>query len=223
MSDTMQAVSRSLSNDVETLATIAHNVANLRTPGYRAQRNLPGFAASLEHAARIEQSDGALEQTSRELDLALRGPGFFIIERDGKRLLARSGAFKLDGESRLTTSTGELVMGQSGSVVVVGKEVAIGDDGQIRVDGNIIDKLQIVAVSDAALVRPAGRNAYAYEGELIEWRGRLVQGALEGANVDPADQTVSMMETTRHAESVQKVISIYDNALETGIKQIGSN
>jgi flagellar basal-body rod protein FlgG len=50
-----------------------------------------------------------------------------------------------------------------------------------------------------------------------------MQGALERSNVDPAEQTVRLMETTRHAESVQRAISIYDKAMGIGINSLGEN
>ena len=53
--------------------------------------------------------------------------------------------------------------------------------------------------------------------------GKVEQGAIEASNVDAADESIRLMELTRHVESVQRAISIYDKAMETGINRLGEN
>ncbi|MGN6153578.1 MAG: flagellar hook-basal body protein [Lysobacteraceae bacterium] len=230
MTDPVQTLSRSLGADVRMLSSVSQNVANMHTPGYRAVRAAPVFRPDMaaEHTASavstaFDQRDGVLAQTARPLDVALRGPGFFVIERDGRALLARSGAFRTDDDGRLVTAAGDAVMGYSGELRLPAGEVRIGRDGQVSVGATAVGQLQIVAVGEPARLHPAGDGAYAYDGALAEWRGTVVQGALERGNVDAADETVRLMELTRHAESIQRAISAYDNAIETGINQIGGN
>jgi flagellar basal-body rod protein FlgF len=220
MTDTMQAISRSLGSDVKTLATISHNIANMHTPGYRAAR--ADFADALHGRISVDQSDGALMQTYRPLDLALRGPGFFAVERDGKTLLSRAGALRVDSEQRLVTARGDVLLGLSGPVPN-SEALTVRRDGQVAVDGRPIGQLQIVAVADPSRLRAVEGGLYAYDGDMSEWKGSVIQGALEGANVDAAEETVRLMETTRHAESLQRAISIYDKTMDVGINQIGGN
>lgn len=227
MPDTLQAIARNLSEDVRALSAISHNVANLHTPGYRAARAVPDFGRTADVDANvraaIDQRDGALLQTDRALDLALRGEGFFVVEREGRLLLARGGAFRLDRDGRLVTAAGDAVQGQSGPLVLPNEKIRVGADGAVTADGRDLGQLQIVAAADGSRLRPAGGGAYVYGGPLSVWSGRVVQGALENANVDAAEETVRLMELTRHAESVQRAISIYDKAMGTGIGQIGGN
>lgn len=233
MTDTLQAIARSLSNDVQTLSTISHNVANMHTPGYRGVRAIPrfdpavgaGMGANMDvgMSTAIDQRDGVLAQTGNDLDIALRGPGFFVVERDGRHLLSRAGAFRTDADGRLVTTSGDVVVGYSGALQMPTGKVRFERDGQVFVADQAVGQLQIVAVADASRLQPAGDGAYAYDGDLVEWKGGVVQGAVERANVDAAEETVRLMETTRHAESVQRAISIYDKAMDTGINQIGGN
>ncbi len=223
MSDTLLAISRSLSADVQTLATISHNVANMNTPGYRATRAIPEFADQLRVRAALDQGDGGLKQTDRRLDLALRGPGFFVIERNGVPLLTRAGEFRVDGEGLLVTSAGDRVLGTSGPIVMPEGDVRVDPQGEIWSGARPIDRVHVVSAPDPGRLRPAGGSAYAYDGQLEVWTGNVMQGALERSNVDPAEQTVRLMETTRHAESVQRAISIYDKAMGTGINSLGEN
>lgn len=229
MTDTLQAIARALSADVQQLGTISHNVANLNTPGYRAARSAPSFDAALAATpTRIDQRDGSLIQTGRPLDLALQGEGFFAVERDGQRLLTRAGAFGLDAEGALVNAVGDRVLGESGPLLFADPAQAAGlrfaADGEIfGADGRSLGRLDLVAAADASALRPVGEGAYAYDGAAGAWGGRLLQGALESANVDPAQETIRLIETTRHAESVQRAISIYDKAMDAGVNRLGDN
>lgn len=225
MPDTLQAIARSLSDDVRTLATISHNVANLNTPGYRGVRAVPAFDPLAQLQTSITQSDGGLAQTSRTLDLALRGPGFFVVDHDGQALLARSGSFRVNAEGLLVTPRGDRVLGTSGPIAMPaqGEPVRVNANGEIWNGLEPVGQLQVVAVTDARQLQPAGEGTYRYEGGLAPWTGSIVQGALEHANVDPADETIRLMETTRHVESVQRAISIYDKAMDIGINKLGEN
>ena len=227
MADTLQAIARSLSTDVQTLSTVSHNVSNMHTPGFRAQRAVPQFdpasAGGTRMTTAIDQRDGALAQTGNDLDIALRGAGFFVVDRGGKFLLSRDGQFRVDAERNLVTANGDKVAGYNGALQLPEGRVRVDREGQIFVADQPVGQLQIVAVADASRLQTAGGGAFAYDGELAEWKGSVVQGALEQANVDPADETVRLMELTRHAESVQRAISIYDKAMDTGINQIGGN
>lgn len=248
MSDTLQAVARALAADVQQLSAVGHNVANINTPGYRGVRVQPGVEPArfdptgaaqpgpmqigadplAATQTRIDQRDGTLMQTARSLDLALQGEGFFAVERAGRTLLTRSGAFRVDADGALVNAVGDRVLGESGPILLGEPGAAAG----LRVDANgelwsadrrSLGRLDLVAAADAGALRPAGDGAYAYEGERGQWRGRVVQGALESANVDAAAETLRLIETTRHAESVQRAISIYDKAMDAGINRIGDN
>lgn len=221
MSDTLLAITRSLSTDVERLAAISHNVANINTPGFRATRAIPEFGEQLQVRTIVEQGDGALQHTDRRLDLALRGPGFFVVERNGTALLTRAGDLRIDGENHLVTSAGDRVLGSSGPIVLTGTDVRVDAQGQIWRGTQLLDQVYVVTVADAGRLRPTGGSAYAYDGPIEAWSGTVMQGALERSNVDPAEQTVRLMETTRHAESIQRAISIYDKAMGTGINSLG--
>jgi flagellar basal-body rod protein FlgF len=223
MPNTIQAMSRSLSIDVQVLGTISHNVANLNTPGYRAVRAIPEFDKSTGLRTALDLQDGSISQTDRSLDLALHGPGFFVVERDGKALLTRAGAFHLDMDGQLLTTRGDRVLGNSGPLTLPTADVQVDAHGEIWAGQQSMGRLQVITVADLAGLRPAGDGAYVYEGEQAEWTGSMSQGAIEHANVDAADETIRLMETTRHAESVQRAISIYDKAMDVGINHLGDN
>jgi flagellar basal-body rod protein FlgF len=222
MTDTIEAIARSLSADVRAVGTVSHNVANINTPGFRAGRVVPDFGSALATRVQVDLADGPLVPTGRSLDLALRGRGFFSVEREGRVLLSRAGDFRIDAQGFLVTPAGDRVLGESGPIQLSGEAVQIGADGSLRDGERALDRLRIVDVSDPGQLRAEG-SAFAYGGELSAWGGSVVQGAIERGNVDAAEETVRLMELTRHAESVQRAISIYDKAMDTGINRLGDN
>ena len=224
MTDTIDTISRALSADVRAVSTVSHNVANLNTPGFRAGRAYADFGDALASRVSIDLADGPLAPTGRPLDLALRGRGFFAVERDGQMLLTRAGDFRIDASGRLVNPRGDLVLGEAGPISLASTEtLGVAADGSLSIDGEVVDRLRLVDVGDPARLVAAQGGGFAYDGELSAWDGRVVQGAIERANVDAADETVRLMELTRHAESVQRAISIYDKAMDTGINRIGDN
>ncbi len=222
MSDTIQAISRALNADIQGINAVSHNVANLNTPGFQGVRAVPDFAASTGLNRHVQLGDGPLKLTQRPLDLALRGNGFFVVQREGQVLLTRAGQFVRAADGRLVTISGDPVMTDGGDLVLPDGELRIDSRGAIWSQDSQIAQLLVVDVADPARLQ-AAPGGYRYDGGFVEWTGSVQQGATEQSNVDAAEQTLRLIELTRHAESVQRVISIYDRTLDTGINRIGDN
>jgi flagellar basal-body rod protein FlgG len=234
MTDTISAVTRSLSNDVQTLNAISHNVANASTPGYRAERVVPSFAEQVGPGAdagqqvavgnrvAVDQKDGPVKLTHRALDLALRGPGFLCVQRGEQVLLVRAGSFRISPEGIVVNANGDQLLGEGGPVSLEKEGVRIDSKGEIWDGTDSLGRLKLVNVADASALQPVA-GGFAYAGEASEWKGSIQQGALEQANVDVAAESIRLMELTRHVESVQRAISIYDQAMDTGINRLGEN
>lgn len=220
----MQTMTRSLSQDMRVMTTVSNNVANLHTPGFRRTSTAPAFDAVADVRTAIDQADGALAQTGRSLDLALRGPGFFVVEHAGEARLVRGGAFTLDAARQLRTPQGDPVLGDAGPITLPEGSVTIDAHGGLLAgDGRQFAQLRMVEIVDPTRLRSDGEGRFQYDGETKPWTGVVLQGALEQANVDAATEMVQLMQTTRHVESVQRVINMYDKVLETGINKLGEN
>lgn len=222
MSNTIQALTRALDADIQSVNAVSHNVANIGTPGFQKVRALPDFASATGLRNQIELGDGPLKQTQRTLDLALRGSGFFVVERGDQRLLTRAGTFTRDAEGHLVTMSGDKVMTDGGEFEVPSGEVRIDGQGWIWTGESRLAQLAIVNVADASRLESVS-GGYRYDGEFVPWTGSVQQGATEQSNVDAAEQTLHLIELTRHAESIQRVVSIYDRMLDVGINRIGDN
>lgn len=223
MSEALQAIGRSLSDDVRALAAISHNVANMNTPGFRGVRAVASFDQAAGVQRSIDLRSGGLNTTARPFDLALQGSGFFTVERDGQVLLMRAGAFRVDSSGLLSTLAGDRVLGTAGPIALPEGEATFAADGTVRVGGREVAQLQLVDVADSRYLRPMGEGRFAFEGGLVPAKAQVVQGALERSNVEPGDEMLRLMETMRHAESVQRAMSMYDKVLDVGINKLGEN
>ncbi|MCW0436693.1 MULTISPECIES: flagellar hook-basal body protein [Xanthomonas] len=222
MSDAINAISRSLNADVEGLNAISRNVANINTPGYQSVRGVPDFATVSGVRGALQLSDGPLKETQRGLDLALRGNGFFVVQDGEQRVLTRSGSFVRSADGMLVTRDGMPVLTDSGPLTLPQGDIRVERDGAVWSGDQSLGRLLLVDVADAGRLVPAA-GGYRYDGALQDWNGSVEQGAVEQSNVDAAEQTLQLIELTRHAESVQRVISLYDKVLDVGINRVGDN
>jgi flagellar basal-body rod protein FlgG len=174
-------------------------------------------------------SDGSVQRTDRPLDLALQGNALFTVERaDGSTAYTRSGSFSLNSEKQLVTQGGELVLGTSGQPIVLdGSEVVIDPTGQVLLDGQQADKLQLAAY-DAQRMQKLGDNLYVRTADDLEGVGEenpveahVQQGFLEQANVNVVTEMVRMISVMRSYEANQKTIQMQDQSLSKAINEVG--
>lgn len=226
------------------METLADNVANVNTHGFRrravdlatagadaAGPALPGAEAGVRVAAtRLDPRPGMLEPTGDPLHLAIEGEGFFRVRRaDGAVLLTRDGSFRLDGDGRVVTAAGALLLDSAGRPVVIpdwAEEVAVGPDGTVRARGNgreeAVAALGLAVVPNPTGLLSAGDNLYA-ESEAsgaarvvapgTEGTGTIRSGVVERANADLAGEMVELILAQRLFQLSARVIQGGDEML----------
>ncbi len=171
---------------------------------------------------------GSQQQTGNALDVMINGRGFFEVQMpDGTSAYTRDGTFHLDPTGQLVTNSGYPV--QPGIQIPQGTQsVTIGADGTVSVQvagsatATQVGTLNVVDFINPPGLQALGQNLYAEttasgtaeggtpgQGGL----GNIVQGALEGSNVNVVEQLVSMIETQRAYEMNAKAISTTDSML----------
>lgn len=202
------------------LSLQAENLANVDTPGYRrealAVREAEGEASGRRPPAvlivqpRVEATPGRLLTTGNPLDLALSGDGFFAVDTpDGVRY-TRNGSFHIGGDGTLITAEGHPLLGEAGPLVPPDGPVSIGPDGAVEAGGLPVGRLRIGDFAGPEGLRKTGNSLYAPANpEAMEIRPaqvRVVQGSLEGSNVEPVGELTRMIAAQRLFESYQRVI-----------------
>jgi flagellar basal-body rod protein FlgF len=194
------------------LDAIAQNLANVSTRGYKrgtsfahavlsARSKQPQVVAGLAP----DLSQGPLETTGHALDLALEGPGWFVIEDAGGRSYTRDGSFRVDDRGSLVTQDGAPVAwkGARGSLRPAGEEVLVDTTGQVRQGQAVIGQLEVVDLDAPAGFAPTGSGRWsAPEGAReIPAAGQVRQGSVERSNVEPMDELVALVTVQRSFES----------------------
>ena len=174
-------------------------------------------------------SQGSMLQTGNSLDVAVNGRGFFqVLMPDGNLAYTRDGTFQQNSQGELVTASGYIV--QPGITIPDGAQsVTIGTDGVVSVmlpgqaAPSQIGTLETVDFVNPTGLQPIGENLYretASSGTAqpgtpgINGFGSLVQGALEGSNVNVVAELVNMIETQRAYEMNSKAISTSDQMMQ---------
>ncbi len=237
------------------LDVISNNLANVNTSGFKKSRAefqdllyetlLPAGTASsqdteipagiqLGHGTRPSTvlkifSQGNMENTQNELDLAIEGDGFFQITLpNGETAYTRDGAFKLDSDGRIVNSDG-FAMEPEIAIPSDAMSISVGLDGTVSVlqAGESIPS-EIGTIELARFINPAGlismgKNLFipseASGNEVTgtageDGMGTLAQGFLEMSNVSVVDEMVNMITAQRAYESNSKAIQAADDMLQ---------
>jgi len=215
---------------LEQQATTSNNLANATTTGFRAQidqfRAVPVQGAILPTRAFVVDSttgsdfrSGAIQQTGRDLDVAVQGDGWIVVQAaDGSEAYTRNGSLKMDENGVLQTHDGLNVMGDGGPLSIPpGRNVAIGKDGTISLvpDGSAatgltsVGKLKLVNPPTADLVRGDDGLFRRKDGQTAEADPNVkvvVSGALESSNVNVVDAMVNMISLARSFDMNMKLL-----------------
>jgi flagellar basal-body rod protein FlgG len=225
---------------------VANNIANVTTTGYKkaisAERgfyqifldaiaidnlkpgDVPGGGMLLDATA-TDFSQGNIEHTGEPLDVALDGPGFFVLEGPaGNKLYTRSGHFTLNRDGELVTENGYKVQGEGGAISAAGANITISDDGRVVVDGAERGVLQVVTFEDPRVLARVGDTMFGAPQDVfpgIAEPVKMISGALESSNISIAKEMIDMLTTARRFEANQRVILAVDSTLDKTINDVG--
>lgn len=218
------------------LDTIANNIANINTGGYRRESVIfgeymkqpeeGGEALSIATANRhfIDFSTGEIKGTNNSLDFAIDGEGFFLVESPGGPRLTRNGAFSLNANGEIITSTGQRVLDESGGALLVPQgstNISVATDGSLSVDGQTVGRIGVVTAKPETLVREGDNMFRAEQGYAPSTTAKVRQGAVEGSNVNPVNEIAHLIEVQRAYEMGQKFLESDDQRIQTAIRELG--
>lgn len=204
-----QVVSRSFSDML---------LERLNDPSIINQRYVGPLAPGVHiDEIQTEFQQGPIQLTDIQTDLAIEGTGYFTVTTPQGERYTRAGNFNVDHEGALVTQEGYYVQGTNGQRIMVGTDdFTVNADGAVFANGQQVGALRIVQFSDDSVLRKEGSSLlYPYNGEApVQATGySILQGALEGSNVDVAREVTDMLLTNRVYESSQKILSMVDESL----------
>jgi flagellar basal-body rod protein FlgG len=187
------------------------------------------LATTLAMTNVVDHRPGPLESTGRGTDVALTGPGFFVVQdTEGNEYFTRDGSFRLDGEGRLMTGGGLAVQGDGGAILAAGGRISVDQDGTVTVDGANRGRLRVVTFERPEDLEHHGNGLLRVTGtdEPVAAPAGTVtvmQGYLEGSNVDPVRTLVDMIAAQRAFEVESKVLQANDEMLGKSVNTLGRN
>ena len=206
---------------VRELQIVANNIANASTTGYRAEglmfsefirRTEGGPSLSMANAniPVIALTQGPLAQTGGTFDFAIEGDGFFLVETPTGERLTRNGAFSLSANGDLVNADGFRLLDSGGAPVFIPPDIrtpGLAADGTLSSDGRPLSQLGLFRPAGDGQIKAVGGNLYeATAGVEPAPEGRIMQGFLEGSNVDPIGQIARLIEVQRAYEMGQSFL-----------------
>ena len=212
------------------LDRIAADIANVGTAGYKSERGTTvarprgDFAQALDAAVdvvlgptRIDFRTGTIASTGRDLDLAIEGNGFFVVETPQGDRFTRNGHFKRGVDGFLTTEDGLVVLGDTGPIELTGSPVRIDADGTVHAGPTVTGRIQVVDFEDYSVLSRHGANRFvAADGVLPEPAETvsLQAFALEMSNVSLPEQMVQITQLSRSFGTLQRGLMTIENEID---------
>ena len=215
------------------LELLSNNLANASTTGYKTDNlSATSFEFALDESmtddgnvyngtyAKTRQvstdySTGHMKNTGAPLNLALDGPGFFVVETPFGERYSRQGSFSLNKDGELVTSDGYNIKGKRLSDLGTG-DVNIDDEGNVYLNGLKKGSIKIVEFNDQNFLRKEGHSLFAKTSddvrEMKPENTTVKQGFLEMSNVNVVSEMVDMIEVNRLYEAYQKMIRTIDES-----------
>lgn len=219
------------------MQAVGNNLANATTTGFREDmaqfRSMPVFgpghptrAYAMAERPGLSFVQGPLQQTGRDLDIAIDGDGWLAVQLDdGTEAYTRAGNLKLTPAGQLVTAEGKALMGNDGPIALPPAEkVEIARDGTISIRPAGQNAVGMAVIDRVKLVRPPLRELYKGKDGLIRHMSdqpqeadanvRVVSGAVEGSNVNTIDAMVKMIDLQRNYEMQVKAMSTASDIAE---------
>ena len=220
----------------EQLDSVADNLANAQTPGFKASR--PAFQSFMPKTANGETNDkvlsaavatgvdlrpGATVPTERPLDVVPEPDTFLSVEtKGGTRAYTRNGGIDIGPTGELSIGGNPLLDGAGQRITIPeGSVPELTENGDVMVEGSPVARIALFKidggvskVGPSLLVPAGGANVTQVE------EGKLAVGQLELGNAAPLESTIAMISSQRHFDAAMQAIQTYrkldERAIEVG-------
>jgi flagellar basal-body rod protein FlgF len=220
----------------------ANNLANAGTSGFRADLELAqsqsvttGYGYDSRHMSRLEanavsQREGVVRETGRDLDVAIKGQGYFAVQYGDGEAYTRNGSLNIGDDGALSVD-GHPILGDGGPIVLPPyTRVQIASDGTISIqppgqqDMQQVDRLRLVKPAAGEVTKNTAGLIVSRSGQPLSNDETVsVQSAhLEGSNVSAVEEMIATMNLNRDFEMQMKVYRATDAMAEDGNKLVAT-
>lgn len=240
MDQTSVTAASGLRARMQALDLLSNNLANQNTSGYKLDREfyslfsgdqatgVSGGAPTQLPNVKSQWTDfsqGTLTPTKNPLDMALTGPGFFVVNGASGPLYTRNGSFQLSNTGVLTTTSDNYpVAGINGPIQTQSQAtIEVEPDGTVQQAGQTIGQLQIVDFPNRNVLAKMGNSYFTNTNPKIKpiaTDAQVAQGQVESSNVGPAEAAVGLVSVMRQFEMLQKAISLTADMNKQALQEV---
>jgi flagellar basal-body rod protein FlgF len=231
------------------LAVISNNLANVNTNGYKADQMLfeeylnsgaheDNFVPADRRVSYVQDrgtfrdmTQGAFQQTSNPLDVAINGAGFLAVQTANGERYTRDGNFQLNNVGQLVTQSGDAVIGTAGPIVFqpTDHDITISADGTVTVlegtsrNDSIRGKLRVVSFADAQKLLKQGNNLFSVPNGTTpaqDTKSTVQQGFVEKSNIHSVVEMSRMMEVNRTYSNIATMLSQQSDLHKSAIEKL---
>ena len=222
------------------MATLADNVANSTTVGFRAtevkfnqiisDQKTADVAFVSEGNEFLSTRSGGITETGGTLDFAIKGDSWFQVETPAGPTLTRDGRFTLTEAGELVTLNGYAVLDAGGGPIQIDVNngpITLSADGQLNQNGQPVAALGLFDADLSGGFVRAGNSGIittiAPEPVLDRVDAGVVQGYVEESNVNAIGEMTQLIQVTRAFESIASLMRDSEESLKEAIRTFGGN
>lgn len=221
------------------IETIADNVANASTAGFRAeqvrfdtvlsQTSLDPVSFASRGATHLSRNSGELVRTDNPLDVAVEGNAWLAIGTPGGQVYTRDGRMRMNEEGELRTLNGHPVLDVGGAAVMVDPNAgppSIARDGTITQGNWRVGVLGLYEIDERATLRRYENSGVIPDRAatpLLDFtKAGVAQGYVERANVNPVQEMSTLIMMSRAFEALSNALNEADTTMKEAVKTLGS-
>ncbi len=218
---------------------IATNLANSATPGFHAERMLfsdwlqkapaggngrGSIAFTQDRATYRDPQTGPLQPTGNPLDLAITGDGYFSVQTPAGVRLTRAGHFGLNAAGNIVDGQGHTLLDSNGQPLLLAAtdtNLTISADGSIRSSNGVVGRIGVVMPTSPQALRSEGGLLSVASGPTAPVAApKLVQGAVEGSNIQPTVELTRMMNGLREFQFTSEMVQAEADRQQSAIDKL---
>ncbi|MCP3970140.1 MAG: flagellar hook-basal body complex protein [Rhodobacteraceae bacterium] len=219
------------------MQTVANNVANAPTTGYRREGLVfsehvrvlepgePSLSMARATVRHIDTAQGTLTETGGRFDFAIEGEGFFMLETPEGQMLTRAGSFTPSAEGELVAPDGARLLDAGGAPVFVppdARSVTLAADGTLSADEVPLTQIGLFAPADPTGLSRRGGVRFDAGGDVLPAETAVIlQGFVENSNVDPVAEIARMIEVQHAYQMGQQFLDKEDERIRSVLQTLG--
>ncbi len=221
---------------------LSNNMANVNTAGFKSDsvrfeefvmpvarmNDVSGSQARLSYvqdrAVYRDFAEGTAEPSGGELDVAISGDGWLVVQTPNGDRYTRNGQLKLDAEGQLVTLDGFPVLGEGGAMTFTAEDTGteIARDGTISTSEGIKGRLRVVRFESNDRLKKEGSTLFSSQDTPTPAENvQVMQGMIEKSNVQPIIELTRIIATVRAYTSAAQSLKQTHDLRRNAIEQLG--